>query len=256
MTGIAVLGLHRGGTSAVAGVLYHLGVFMGDQLLEASKDNPRGYFEDRRFMELHTEIMGGDWKRPVDNFERDIWPEYKDEYTALVREFEEHELWGVKDPRLCYCLPLLQEVVGDGLRVICVFRDPWCARDSLVERGGHTEMEAWIISIEHMAYMLNATIRSPRVLYVEYDLLVDRPIDSVTAIAEFLDVEVKQEAIDFIDPDLRHWDHIEWLTEDEERQRANREPAACCPHCGTYGACTYMNEEHIPRCAKLHGGEE
>ena len=129
-----------------------------------------------------------------------------------------------------------------------------------MERGGHTKMQAWVISIEHMASMLTVAVASKRVLYVDYDFLVDRPIDTVSSIRDFLDLDCENDeiplAVESIDPDLRHWNHIEWETEEEERQRENREPAACCPYCGTYGACTYMNEEHIPECAKLHGGEE
>ena len=258
MTGVCVIGLHRGGTSAVAGVLHHLGVFMGDQLLEPSEDNPKGYFEDRCFMELHTAIMGGDWKRPLENFQRDIWPEFKCQYTTLVRDFEEHELWGVKDPRLCYCLPLLRAVVKDKLTVICVYRDPWHVHSSLMERGGHERNEAWLITTNHLSWMIfNAARSASDVLYLQFDGLVERPRESIIQIAKHIGVEVTQEAIDFIDPDLRHWHGSPWgETEEEERAREEREPVACCPHCGTYGACTYMNEEHIPECAKLHGGKE
>ena len=264
MTGVCVIGLHRGGTSAVAGVLHHLGVFMGDQLLEPSEDNPKGYFEDRRFMELHTAIMGGDWKRPLENFQRDIWPEFKCQYTTLVREFEEHELWGVKDPRLCYCLPLLQSVVKDELKVIWVHRDPWFAAYSLEQRGGHTFREALNISFEHFvaAYQNTKDPITNRMsgIHVSYDAWMARPTRDIANLVRLLGIRCGKEsfrrAVDSIDPDLRHWHGDIWETEEEIRMRENREPVACCPHCGTYGACTYMNEEHIPECAKLHGGEE
>ena len=44
---IVVAGMHRSGTSLVAGYLQSLGVDMGARLLAADHANPRGYFEDR-----------------------------------------------------------------------------------------------------------------------------------------------------------------------------------------------------------------
>lgn len=43
---VAVLGAGRSGTSCVAGMLHHLGVSMGENLRQATPDNPRGFFED------------------------------------------------------------------------------------------------------------------------------------------------------------------------------------------------------------------
>ena len=44
-TALVVLGMHRSGTSALAGMLHHLGVALGDRLMKATLDNPRGYWE-------------------------------------------------------------------------------------------------------------------------------------------------------------------------------------------------------------------
>lgn len=43
---VAVLGAGRSGTSCVAGILHHLGVSMGENLRQATPDNPRGFYED------------------------------------------------------------------------------------------------------------------------------------------------------------------------------------------------------------------
>src|ERR1700686_2628559 len=52
-TALVVLGMHRSGTSALAGMLHHLGVALGERLMPASPDNPRGYWE-------HSEIVDAD----------------------------------------------------------------------------------------------------------------------------------------------------------------------------------------------------
>jgi len=46
---ILVCGIHRSGTSMVAGVLFKLGVFMGEMFGKRNKLSPRGYFEDLEF---------------------------------------------------------------------------------------------------------------------------------------------------------------------------------------------------------------
>ncbi|MBD2871512.1 sulfotransferase family protein, partial [Paenibacillus sp. IB182493] len=63
-----VLSLHRAGSSATAGVLHHLGIHMGDDLLEPSTFNPKGYFENKKFVDINDHILallGGAWNSPV-----------------------------------------------------------------------------------------------------------------------------------------------------------------------------------------------
>ena len=54
---ILVLGMHRSGTSAAAGTLYHLGVAFGSKLLEPAPDNPRGFFEHVDICDVHEELL-------------------------------------------------------------------------------------------------------------------------------------------------------------------------------------------------------
>ena len=58
---IFVLGMHRTGTSLLTACIYHmLGLNSeedGDNLMKATKDNPRGYFEDVRIVNLNEKIL-------------------------------------------------------------------------------------------------------------------------------------------------------------------------------------------------------
>ncbi len=65
---IVVLGMHRSGTSSVAGLLARMGAWPGeDSALLIGPDNPRGHYE---LAELHSACLrrlaaaGGDWKHP------------------------------------------------------------------------------------------------------------------------------------------------------------------------------------------------
>ena len=118
MSCYAIVGPHRSGTSAVAGVLYHLGLFLGDDLLGPGKGNVKGHFEDREFLALHDKIIG-DWENPRVDFEP-----YREAYTALIRKREaEHQVWGLKDPRLCFVFPYFKEIARD-VKAIFVYRNP------------------------------------------------------------------------------------------------------------------------------------
>ncbi len=64
---IIVLGMHKSGTSLVAGALKKAGVNMGDNLLGRHWSNPLGHFEDMDFFRLNRKILrevGGGWDNP------------------------------------------------------------------------------------------------------------------------------------------------------------------------------------------------
>ena len=63
-----VLGMHRSGTSLMAGCLAALGVDFGTDMVPARKDvNEKGFFEHRQVLEVHDQLLallGSDWADP------------------------------------------------------------------------------------------------------------------------------------------------------------------------------------------------
>ena len=94
-----VLGLHRSGSSATAGVLHHLGANMGDDLLPPSLCNIRGFFENVHFVNLNDEILrtaGGSWDSPLNS---KCIRDTKDSFDTEIRELISSQLkpvWGVR----------------------------------------------------------------------------------------------------------------------------------------------------------------
>lgn len=107
MTCIIVLGCFRSGTSAVAGTLHHLGIFMGENFDEPNKNNPKGFFEDIEFKRLHESYEEG-----LDHID----PFYK---NLVEKRIENHDLWGVKDPLLCKYLDKLTTFTSDHKLIVC-----------------------------------------------------------------------------------------------------------------------------------------
>ena len=117
---IIVLGCFRSGTSAVAGTLHHLGVFMGDHFDPPNQNNPKGFFEDLEFQKIHNLI---DDNRLVS----EVYPSkiadknVDDLYEKLIVQREhDHPIWGIKDPLLCkYLGKLTTFLKADHKLIVC-----------------------------------------------------------------------------------------------------------------------------------------
>ena len=127
--------MHRGGTSAVAGLLVRLGAQGPKTLMPADPDNPAGYCESAVFYELHERVLraaGSRW----DAFTR-LEPErlrlampddLSDECRgALHAEFGDAPRFVLKDPRMCRFVPFwLQTLEAERIApaAILVLRSP------------------------------------------------------------------------------------------------------------------------------------
>ena len=145
---ILVLGMHRSGTSALAGVLSQLGVNFGDKLIPAIEGvNEKGFFEHTDLVALNEaalQALGRSWldldAMPDSWWQREALKQLSMEITSVLqRDFGEDEVWGLKDPRLCRLMPLWKQLlidVGVESRVILCFRHPLEVAGSLCRRDG------------------------------------------------------------------------------------------------------------------------
>jgi hypothetical protein len=129
---VAVLGMHRSGTSAIAGMLADHGVELGP-VSEQNRFNPRGNREIRELNRLHDRILersGGSWWDPPAHI-RARSGDYRRRNEIL--HSIPGETIGVKDPRLLLVLELWRDL---NPRLIGVIRNPMAVRESL-ERRAH-----------------------------------------------------------------------------------------------------------------------
>ena len=179
---IAVLGMHRSGTSALTGLLSCLGVALSDVLVEPGPDNPKGFFEHAEIWQLDHELLkalGSDWDDPGPLPED--W--LRHEHTAVVaerigevldRDFSSAGLAAVKDPRMCRLVPLWRRMAQDrglNLKTVWIVRDPADVAASLARRDGlDLEQALWV----WLRYNLEAEYHSrglPRAM-VHYESLL------------------------------------------------------------------------------------
>ena len=114
MNPVLVVGVGRCGSSALANILRHLGVFMGEQFGKPDAHNPRGYWEDLEFKHLHQAFLGSDVS--VTEFCHSV--------MGLAEKRKQYERWGFKDPRTAQMLPLYRRLLFPEAQYL------WCQRDA------------------------------------------------------------------------------------------------------------------------------
>ena len=213
-TCIAVVAKGRSGTSAVAGVLHHLGVPMGTKLKEANRNNLKGFFEDMEILEAHEKICGENWEDPQVN----ITP-YDSEYTDIIKDRDQQAIWGIKDPYLCFTLPLFSErLTNSQLKIITIDRPLFETAYSIISRDYRrsvkynegdmkmmTLMEAMQICVKYdKAKKESLSTFHGEILKIQYADITQDSINTIHKIAKFCHLPTTQAAVDFIDPKLYH----------------------------------------------------
>lgn len=134
---IAVIGMHRSGTSCLAGCLQDLGLQLGD-VNTAAPHNKKGNRENPRFWPIHDGVMarvGASWDAPP--AEPIAWK--ASEIAALKAALTDYSSlprpWGFKDPRATVLLDGWFEVLPQ-LRLVASIRHPLAVAGSLAARNG------------------------------------------------------------------------------------------------------------------------
>jgi O-antigen biosynthesis protein len=179
---LLVLGMHRSGTSALAGILNTLGIELGQNLMPASPDNPKGYFEHQDIVAVHDGLLsaiGSRWDsvRPMPSG----WADSAAAETArtalgqiLLRDFAGRTLWGLKDPRLCRLMPLwrpLFQTLPIEPRYILMMRRPAEVAASLAARDRLSAARARMLWLRYVLEAEAATRGEKRTILHYHDLI-------------------------------------------------------------------------------------
>lgn len=158
-----MLGMHRSGTSATAGLLAHLGASTPKTLLPPAADNPRGFWESSRIVSLNERILGKlgvswrSWwpirKEQIEDLRSEFAPSIR---SCLEEEFGDAKQILVKDPRICRLFPLWESGLRDAgcePLVVLPLRHPEEVACSLGRRDSIAKEEALLL---WLAYVLDA----------------------------------------------------------------------------------------------------
>ncbi len=229
--GLVILGMHRSGTSALAGVFHLLGTNLGNQFIDSEPEiNLKGYWENREanhFDDRLLKFLESDWYDVLDLpnqwLEKSRKAGFDEELTQLLKaNFSGETPWVVKDPRLCRLLPFWLEVFQKekvGVKCLIVLRHPFEVAQSLKKRDGIEMPHALLLWLR---YVLDSELNSrstPRNVITYENLLNDwravlEKVEGTLGFGLCFTSDVVNKKIDaFLDHRLRHYvnssDHVD-----------------------------------------------
>ena len=217
---VAVLGMHRSGTSATTRALSALGVSLGDHLAPPIAGmNDKGFWEDLDVFALDVRLLkavDSDWDRIAPLAAADI-ERLRDRGLVLEaiellrRKCADCALFGFKDPRVAKLMPFWKEAFVQGgfdVSYVIAMRNPISVARSLQKRDGFLPGKCYLLWLEYVLTCL-AHVDPARCVVVDYDRLLEAPDRELARIAAALDLVVDEArlaefASEFLDPALRH----------------------------------------------------
>ncbi len=195
---IAILGMHRSGTSLITRVINLMGAYLGEEedLMKPSPYNPEGYWEREDIAHINDNILKHfslSWHTPLPLPQG--WVEeargFKKEIQELVQKhFTDKPIWAWKDPRTTILFPLWKEALeemGIELTVVFVVRCPLDVARSLEKRDGFTTDKGLGIWFNYNLCGLRSLEGVPAVV-VSYDRFLSNWKEEVARLNSALDI--------------------------------------------------------------------
>lgn len=208
-----ICGMHRSGTSSIAGELFAHGAAMPEDLLEPDEGNPKGYFESKtvvRINEETLELFGSHWRDPSPLPER--WLDTakargkRDLAVDVLRQAAvDGKTLVIKDPRLSRLLPLWLDAAREAnmpASVTIVMRNPLAVAGSLWRRNHiplNHSLQLW--ARYHIDLLLN--LQSIDYDVIEFERFSKNPAQSLSSLnATLASVDFSNGSTQFFDPML------------------------------------------------------
>ncbi len=216
---VIILGMHRAGTSAITRLINMMGAYVAseDQLLPATTDNPKGYWERIDVLQLHEYLLqqlNADWHLVstvrTDQIESNLLNTFTERAKKIIYRMDGNRPWVMKDPRLCLFLPLWLPLLEVPV-CIHITRHPVSVAQSLAKRDNlplHFSINLWE---NYNIHALMASTKLPR-FSISYEHLMAEPVDTVKMIydqlckygVQSLRLPHEKEIFAFLDESLQH----------------------------------------------------
>lgn len=210
---LLVLGMHRSGTSALAGLLCQQGFQAPLEADGGDPHNPTGYWEPRRIRAFHNSLLEAaqsSWEDPLLPVlpwqPQHLEPALADLEQALAADFPTTDPQAValiKDPRQCRLLPLwtaLFEQRPFQVAVVLAVRQPEAVAASLVSRDQLPLDRALLLWLSHTLEAERATRQLPR-LVLSYEQLLQDPAAAVQRCQQLAGLPITTPSAEL----LGHW---------------------------------------------------
>jgi hypothetical protein len=197
---VAIVGMHRSGTSMVAKLLQQSGLNLGsaEDLMPPAEQNPEGFYEHLEFVRLNDEVLnaaGAGWDCPPPvgtDWASDRFQTLRERASILAEPLQADSPWGWKDPRTTITIPFWRAALGP-LRTIAVVRNPLEVVTSLHRRNGFSialSLTLWQIYAERL---LHDTAPEER-LVTHYDAYFLEPGREISRLLSFVGLDADLDA--------------------------------------------------------------
>jgi hypothetical protein len=205
---VAILGMHRCGTSCLAGSLEERGLHL-DQVFEWSPHNLKGNRENAEVMTLNEAVLeqsGGSWDRPPAAI---TWTAEQAERRDGIIARCTHGFtttWGFKDPRSVFTLPFWQNA-AKPMKYVGTFRHPLLAARSLEARNGMPLADGLAMWVAYNRRLLDHCRLQPFPI-VSFDVPADEYLQAVEQLGDHLGLPraAAPGTAQFLEDRLRHQD--------------------------------------------------
>jgi hypothetical protein len=206
MSCICVVGMHRSGTSCLAGIMQNFGVELGEVFTD-NLHNKRGNRENGRIVFLNDAVLATNqaaWNNPIVVSK---WTRQEaGERDSIIKELEQKpaEHWGFKDTRALFTLPFWLEAI-ESPKFIGTFRHPHRVALSLNNRDGSSIEAGWELWYRYNLRLMEL-LRQYGFALADFDqapdVYLDDTLNKMAALG--LDPKFAAKARDFFDPGLRN----------------------------------------------------
>ena len=211
---LIVLGMHRSGTSCLAGILEKAGVFFGD-VARSSTFNVKGNIENVRIMNLHDELLrqnNGAWDNPPADIK---WTDdLKCERDRIIQEYGHAPFWGFKDPRVLFALDGWLEVLQDVF-LVATYRHPCSVAKSLEKRNkfSHDKSLSLWMGYNKKLLFYYEKFKFP---VVSFDLAEAEYKNKISELLALLECDSIDDAFEFYENGLRNSQDVSYFDVPED----------------------------------------
>jgi hypothetical protein len=217
---LLVLGMHRSGTSALAGMLCQQGFQAPHNPDAGDANNPTGYWEPRQLRAFHNSLLQNaqsSWEDPL----LPVLPWQPQHLEAALADLQQaldadfamadpQAVALIKDPRQCRLLPLWNAMFEQRpfqVAVVLAVRQPEAVAASLVSRDQLPLDRALLLWLSHTLEAERATRQLPR-LVLSYEHLLQDPAAAVQRCQQLAGLPITTPSAEllgeWIRPNLNH----------------------------------------------------
>ena len=206
-TSVPILGMHRSGTSALAGSLQQCGVYL-HKVFEWNPFNQKGNRENADIMALNDSILlfnEGSWDSPPLSIK---WTkEHVESRDMIIDRFlqSRHKVWGFKDPRTLFTLEFWLEGLADTtVKYAGSFRHPLPVARSLEARNKMPIEEGLVLWVQYNTRLLGLQ-KEHGFPIVSFDVGFEEYQQFIKKVVSGLNIRPASKVEDiFLDDNLRH----------------------------------------------------